>query len=102
MTVDRERIRQEHVNTIREALQRMIVQDLDSWKEPYARKAYRALEALLNELEQAEARLAKVPALVEALQRIEHYPFAVISNDQSDLRLIKDLAHDALAAWDAV
>jgi hypothetical protein len=40
---------------------------------------------------------ARRDLFADALKRIAHYPFAVMSDDQSDLRAVKDIATAALS-----
>ncbi len=49
-----------------------------------------------NDPDEAEARLAKVPALVEALRRIEEWPTTIPVPSMTQSRI----AREALAAWE--
>ncbi len=82
-----------------------------------AHEAVAELDVLLAEFEQSvlgqaeaearaeargvfDARLASVPALVEALRRVENFPYDVNTEPETELLRIKALAHDALAVYE--
>ncbi len=118
MTADREQTRRDAGY---ETLLRTVAASIEN-SDPDAAQALRRagsdVEGFIAELEQAErerdeawrtyheereklvARLAKVPALVEALRHIANYTFDVNVDAEDDLLAVKERASAAVAAFE--